>query len=827
MTSATRNANPLPEANEASSQSPSSTTRGEHFPWTNYNSVYVSVNTLPHAKSDENGTCWCNDARKDHHREAPRLDIRSVNYRNRLFKALNQIWENCPMIKCSNKWKDHMLTVTAAVWVTFKKDGIACSENRSVSIVLTQENIASSTRCIYSTISSMLTVTEDDNPTYDFKRVLSLDLIAVGRRMTFDSVPRIIKTMILEDDFSNAILVIEGELAPRSDNSGRKKSETDVDNKERRSSSFFIPRDHEITTGVTTDSHPYLAANFESDRVDVLKKKRSTRTAVNSSSSTVDQIVKDRNPASSFAAKKKIDANQQPGKASCKLASSEKPEPTERKKKPSFPTTVTSGEKNVATSQQPNETTTSTVREKTTFEPDIFEVKERDVERAETRDRHSIANSRPIERSKSSPRHDKNHEHVVSLDSTNSKSESNHAKKRKRTISTSSYNDASNAISKNPTIKDKNCASSSYTARKKTFDDDDRRSKPSKPAAEERKSATTKKNGSLQQPCETFDPPEQQRIGQIVANTNDRSASVRPAYSSKSRDQDGEKNDERCDSTTTKSEDVATKKRKLSNGVPTSDSIKKPAPSSTVVEKTDNVRHLHQRDNGEASSKLADDEKTGRMHAVDERKKKSPSNTPKTEENERASFSKSKGNDVKQPSERAKNVRCEDDTSISTKRSKEKDSEETRAAIASIRPIIVLAGDEIIDLDYDEDVITNDDLPNDRCPRTPTRPTPDASVDRIIANARTSISDTTSSSDDDDDDDDEDEKGAGPLPGIARIVHPKLNVETLCSVETRREKRPSETEDSNVGAMPPPKEIHFELKPVVVAATTNEKKERS
>ena len=103
-------------------------------------------------------------------------------------------------------------------------------------------------------------------------------------------------------------------------------------------------------------------------------------------------------------------------------------------------------------------------------------------------------------------------------------------------------------------------------------------------------------------------------------------------------------------------------------------------------------------------------------------------------------------------------------------------------------------------------------------------PSADASVDRIIANARTSISDTTSSSDDDDDDD-EDEKRAGPLPGIARIVHPKLNVETLCSVETRREKRPSETEDSNVGAMPPPKEIHFEIKPVVAA--TKERKERS
>ena len=28
---------------------------------------------------------------------APQLDIRSVNYRNKLFKTLNQIWEDCPI----------------------------------------------------------------------------------------------------------------------------------------------------------------------------------------------------------------------------------------------------------------------------------------------------------------------------------------------------------------------------------------------------------------------------------------------------------------------------------------------------------------------------------------------------------------------------------------------------------------------------------------------------------------------------------------------------------------------------------------------------------
>ena len=94
MTSATKNVNTSLEANKAL-QSPSSTR--VDFPWTSYNNMYVSVNTLPHAKSDENGACWCNDARKDHHSEAPQLDIRSVNYRNRLFKTLNQMWDDFPI----------------------------------------------------------------------------------------------------------------------------------------------------------------------------------------------------------------------------------------------------------------------------------------------------------------------------------------------------------------------------------------------------------------------------------------------------------------------------------------------------------------------------------------------------------------------------------------------------------------------------------------------------------------------------------------------------------------------------------------------------------
>ena len=161
-----------------------------------------------------------------------------------------------------------MLTVTATVSITFKKDGIAFSENRSVNVVLTQENIASSTHCIYSTMSSMLTVMEDDNPTYEFKRVPSLDLIAWTRRMTV-SMPKVIKTMTLEGD-SSPILALESELAPRSD-SGRKKNEAD-DNSKERHSSYFIPRDHEIRHGVTIDSHPYLAANFEVDPVDIFKK---------------------------------------------------------------------------------------------------------------------------------------------------------------------------------------------------------------------------------------------------------------------------------------------------------------------------------------------------------------------------------------------------------------------------------------------------------------------------------------------------------------------------------------------------------------------------
>ena len=152
MTSTTKNKN-VPEVDEAL-PSLSSSTKTNHrnkFPWTSNNSMYTSINTLPHAKSDENEACWCNDARKDHHSEAPQLDIRSVNYRNKLFKTLNQIWEDCP-IKYLNKSKDHMLTVTATVSITFKKDGIAFSVNRSVNVVLTQENIASSTHYIYSTI---------------------------------------------------------------------------------------------------------------------------------------------------------------------------------------------------------------------------------------------------------------------------------------------------------------------------------------------------------------------------------------------------------------------------------------------------------------------------------------------------------------------------------------------------------------------------------------------------------------------------------------------------------------------------------------------------
>ena len=708
------------------------------------------------------------------------------------------------MIKCSNKSKDHMLTVTAAVWITFKKDGIAYSENRSVSVVLTQENIASSTRCVYSTISSALTVMEDDNPTYDFKRVPSLDLIALARRMTVDSVPRIIKTMTLEGD-SSPILVIEGELAPRSDNSsGRKKNETDANSKERRCSVYFIPRDHEIANGVTTDSHPYLAANFESDRVDVLKKKRAAKTTSSPSNATTDQIVKDKNPVSSFAARKKIDGNQHVSKPSSKLADSEKPEPTERKRKPSSPTIVTSGEKNGATlHQRASETTLATVREKTTFETGIFETRERDVEqpKTETRDRHPIASVRPIERSKSSSsRYDENNEQRT-LDHAKSKSESHHAKKRKRTTSTSSCNDASATISKNQTFKDEHRASSSpATARKKTIDSE-HRSKASKPAdnettgprIEKRKSATTEKNSSLQQPGETFDPPEL-KTGRVVANADDRSASVRP--DSKSRHQDDE-NDKRRDSTT--SGDGATKKRKLSSIAPTIDSTEKPASSSVAVETLDDARH-HQRDNDRAPSKLADEEKPD-PSPVDERKKNSPSSSPRIEEKERTSFSKSKETGVKTSSEQP--VRCDDDAPISTTNSSNdlQDSQETSAAIASI----VVVGDEI-ELDYDEDVA----LPSERCPKTPTRPTSsDASVDGTIANACTLISDTSSSEDEDDDD----EKRTAPLPGLARIFHhPKLNVETLSSVETCREKR-RETEDSDVGSMPPPKEIHFEIKP--------------
>ena len=721
------------------------------------------------------------------------------------------------MIKCSNKSKDHMLTVTAAVWITFKKDGIAYSENRSVSVVLTQDNIASSTRCVYSTISSALTVMEDDNPTYDFKRVPSLDLIALARRMTVDSVPRIVKTMTLEGD-SSPILVIEGELAPRSDNSsGRKKNETDANSKERRCSVYFIPRDHEIANGVTTDSHPYLAANFESDRVDVLKKKRAaTKTTSSPSNATTDQIVKDKNPVSSFAARKKIDGNQHVSKPSSKLADSEKPEPTERKRKPSSPTIVTSGEKNGATlHQRASETTLATVREKTTFETGIFETRERDVEqpKTETRDRHPIASVRPIERSKSSSsRYDENNEQRT-LDHAKSKSESHHAKKRKRTTSTSSCNDASATISKNQTFKDEHRASSSSsTARKKTIDSE-HRSKASKPAdnettgprIEKRKSATTEKNSSLQQPGETFDPLEL-KTGRVVANADDRSASVRP--DSKSRHQDDE-NDKRRDSTT--SGDGATKKRKLSSIAPTIDSTEKPASSSVAVETLDDARH-HQRDNDRTPSKLADEEKPD-PSPVDERKKNSPSSSPRMEEKERTSFSKSKGTGVKTSSEQP--VRCDDDAPISTTNSSNdlQDSQETSAAIASI----VVVGDEI-ELDYDEDVA----LPSEPCPKTPTRPTSsDASVDGTIANACTLISDTSSSEDEDDDD----EKRTAPLPGLARIFHhPKLNVETLCSVETCREKR-RETEDSDVGSMPPPKEIHFEIKPVIAA--TKERKERS
>ena len=143
MTSSSKNKT-MPENEDVlHSQLPSTIHHRNTFVWTSNQSLFVSIYTLMHARSDESGACWCNDSRKGHQKEAPTLDIRSANYRNRLFKTLNQIWKQRPT-QYLNKLKDSVLTITATVNVTFKKDGTAFSVNRSVNVLLTQENIASS-----------------------------------------------------------------------------------------------------------------------------------------------------------------------------------------------------------------------------------------------------------------------------------------------------------------------------------------------------------------------------------------------------------------------------------------------------------------------------------------------------------------------------------------------------------------------------------------------------------------------------------------------------------------------------------------------------------
>ena len=118
--------------------------------WGN-NSIYARISCFPHTISHSQ-PCWCGN--NNHYIGNNILDIGSIINGNRLFNALNDIWNSRPKMSAES-----MLITNVSCEVTYTKrnrPGRIFSYKQGLNVAITEENLAQSSLYLFNILQTKL-----------------------------------------------------------------------------------------------------------------------------------------------------------------------------------------------------------------------------------------------------------------------------------------------------------------------------------------------------------------------------------------------------------------------------------------------------------------------------------------------------------------------------------------------------------------------------------------------------------------------------------------------------------------------------------------------